>query len=79
MKTLKDYICESKYDEYSWHGQSAYIISGGEDEGTVAILVGGWSDNDIKKASELYNAERPLGKYEDNVVEVEWDEFMKEQ
>lgn len=87
MKSLKDYILESlksdihesRYDEYSWHGQSAYIISGGEDEGTVAILTGGWSDSDIKKASELYNAERPLGKYEDNVVEVEWDEFMKEQ
>lgn len=87
MRSLKDYILESlkndihesRYDEYSWHGQSAYIISGGEDEGTVAILTGGWSDSDIKKASELYNAERPLGKYEDNVVEVEWDEFMKEQ
>lgn len=87
MRSLKDYILESlksdihesRHDEYSWHGQSAYIISGGEDEGTVAILTGGWSDSDIKKASELYNAERPLGKYEDSIVEVEWDEFMKEQ
>lgn len=87
MKSLRDYILESlktnihesRHDEYSWHGESAYIISGGEDEGTVAILTGGWNDSDIKKASELYNAERPLGKYEDNVVEVEWDEFMKEQ
>lgn len=79
LESLKNDIHESRYDEYSWHGQSAYIISGGEDEGTVAILTGGWSDSDIKKASELYNAERPLGKYEDNIVEVEWDEFMKEQ
>lgn len=81
MKTINEYINEQINEALKsgyWHGSDAWILDGSKSDGGYTILVGGYSEDDAKKVKKLVRDDKPLGKYEDDVVYAEYDEW-KEQ
>ena len=60
-----------------WHGNDATILCGRSTD-PEAILVGGYSDEEARKVRKLVLKDLPLGKYSDDVIYPDPDEW-KEQ
>lgn len=83
MISLKDFLMEALVNEAKklesgyWHGSDAWVLD--SDDNGVTILIGGYSEADAIKIQKLVQKEKDLGKYEDDVMYVEMDEWEEEQ
>lgn len=77
MKSLRESFLNEGLKSGYWHGSDAWILwSDNED---MVILVGGYSESEAKKAKYLVDRDKDLGKYSDDIVYTNTDEWEEQQ
>ena len=83
METLQEfilkYINESDSNDTtgSWHGNNAHILN--DDGDGYTILIGDYTDEEIRKVAKLVENEEDLGDYKDWVKYVSYEEWESQQ
>lgn len=81
MMDLVDFVNEAlneaKLESGYWHGGDAWILD--EYDTDLVILVGGYSEKEALKIKKLVDANKDLGKDDDNVLFIDREEWEEQQ